>query len=365
MENLVASSRRRAALSLDRLATLEPQIAQAALCVVGALEAGGKILIAGNGGSAADAQHFAAELVVKFGQLRAAIPAIALTTDTSILTAAGNDFGFNVIFKRQLEALAKPGDVFIGITTSGQSPNILQALEYAESHNVRTLLLTSLAAPSSASSWTVTLRVPTSETSRAQELHEFILQTIAGIVERTMSKSTTSSRDYDPFPFHIAGQQWDAYSSWCRETNQNLVVVNGCFDLFHHGHRQLLQFAASRGDSLLVLLNSDESVSTLKGNGRPFMPIENRIDALRTSTGVSHVAVFDEETPTSALRLLQPRYLVKGDDYEGVDIPERAVVEEYGGEILYFAHRSVVSTTLIDDGDGADHPFEPPSHTNL
>ena len=101
-----------------------------------ALKSGNKLLVAGNGGSAADAQHLVAEFVVRLSENRAALRAIALTTDTSILTACGNDFGFDQIFARQIEALGQPGDVFIGISTSGNSPNILNALHQARKQDM-------------------------------------------------------------------------------------------------------------------------------------------------------------------------------------------------------------------------------------
>lgn len=104
-----------------------------------AMQAGRKLLVAGNGGSAADAQHLVAEFVVRLSANRPALRAIALTTDSSILTAAGNDFGFDSIFSRQIEALGQPGDVFLGISTSGNSPNILKALHHARAMDIITI----------------------------------------------------------------------------------------------------------------------------------------------------------------------------------------------------------------------------------
>jgi D-sedoheptulose 7-phosphate isomerase len=104
-----------------------------------ALKSGNKLLVAGNGGSAADAQHLVAEFVVRLSENRAALRAIALTTDTSILTACGNDFGFDQVFARQIEALGQPGDVFLGISTSGNSPNILNALHQARKQDLVTI----------------------------------------------------------------------------------------------------------------------------------------------------------------------------------------------------------------------------------
>src|SRR6056300_779443 len=120
----------------NKLAT---HVAECAQMLIDALQAGQKILIMGNGGSAADAQHFAAEMVGRFLMERKALPAIALTTDTSILTAVGNDYGFDDIFKRQVEALAEPGDVVFGISTSGKSVNVKRAIDAGKDIGAKTL----------------------------------------------------------------------------------------------------------------------------------------------------------------------------------------------------------------------------------
>src|SRR3954452_11188084 len=114
-------------------------IVAAATVIRTALDGGGKLLIFGNGGSAADAQHFATELVVRFERQRAAIAALALSTDTSVLTAAANDFGYDRVFARQVEALGRPGDVVCGISTSGESVNVLRGLEAANAAGLRTV----------------------------------------------------------------------------------------------------------------------------------------------------------------------------------------------------------------------------------
>jgi D-sedoheptulose 7-phosphate isomerase len=118
--------------TVERLRAFTPLIEDLAKRIVASIEAGGKVLFFGNGGSAADAQHLAAEFVVRYRQNRRALPAIALTTDTSILTAGANDFGYESIFARQVEALANKGDVVIGITTSGSSANVVNGLQAAK-----------------------------------------------------------------------------------------------------------------------------------------------------------------------------------------------------------------------------------------
>ena len=152
--------------------------------LVDALRNGKKILLMGNGGSAADAQHFAAEMVGRFLMERKALPAIALTTDTSILTAVGNDYGFDEIFKRQVEALAEPGDVVFGISTSGKSVNVKRAIDAGKDIGAKTLGLLGCDGGDIASVVDLHLTVPSSETPRIQEAHLVIIHIICDLVEK-------------------------------------------------------------------------------------------------------------------------------------------------------------------------------------
>lgn len=152
---------------------------------------GCKIIFFGNGGSAADAQHLATELTVRFIENRKPIAALALTTDTSALTAIGNDFGFDHLFARQIEALGKPGDVAIGITTSGKSANVLKAFDMAHLKGLHTVALTGqagLISTANVSSQPVSLilRVPSRTTSRIQEMHITLGQMLCGALENAL-----------------------------------------------------------------------------------------------------------------------------------------------------------------------------------
>ena len=144
---------------------------------------GNKLLIGGNGGSAADAQHIAAEFVSRFNFDRPGLPALALTTDTSILTAVGNDYGYDQLFRRQLEANGAAGDVFLGISTSGNSPNILQALEAASEKGVTTFGMTGESGGAMRELCDYCLCVPSAETPRIQEAHILIGHTLCAMVE--------------------------------------------------------------------------------------------------------------------------------------------------------------------------------------
>jgi D-sedoheptulose 7-phosphate isomerase len=148
-----------------------------------ALKGGGKVLVFGNGGSAADAQHFAAELVGRFARDRIALPALALTTDPSIVTALGNDLGFEAIFRRQVEAHGRPGDVAIGITTSGQSSNVIEALRLARERGLVTVGLTGRGGGKVALLVDHLIDVPHHDTARIQEVHAMIVHVLCQIVE--------------------------------------------------------------------------------------------------------------------------------------------------------------------------------------
>lgn len=169
-------------------AELIPVIAQAAQLLIAAVEAGHKVLFFGNGGSAADSQHLAAELVGKLLVPRRALPAIALTTDTSNLTAIGNDFGFEAIFERQIEALGEAGDVAVGISTSGKSPNVLTAVKTARSMGIKTIALTGRGGGQLAGLVDVAITVPSDNTQRIQESHITIGQIFCELMEAHFSK---------------------------------------------------------------------------------------------------------------------------------------------------------------------------------
>ena len=156
-------------------------------CLVDCFRKGGKIMLCGNGGSAADSQHIAAEFVNRYRMERPALPAIALTVDTSILTAIGNDSSNEFTFSRQVEALGRPGDILAALSTSGASPNILKVLEVARARGLRTIGFTGeTGRQTMAPKCDLCLVVPSSETPRVQEVHEFVWHVICGMVEQAL-----------------------------------------------------------------------------------------------------------------------------------------------------------------------------------
>lgn len=159
-------------------------VAECAQVLIDALQSGHKILTMGNGGSAADAQHFAAEMVGRFLMERKALPAIALTTDTSILTAVGNDYGFDDVFTRQVEALIAPGDVLIGISTSGNSTNVKRALESGKKLGAKAVGLLGRDGGEIRPIVDIDLTVPSNETPRVQESHLVIIHILCDLIEK-------------------------------------------------------------------------------------------------------------------------------------------------------------------------------------
>ena len=178
-----------AKLRRDFFAVHGGKVAEAARRMAVAVARGGKILLAGNGGSAADAQHWAAEFVNRFLMDRPPLPAIALTTDSSVLTSIGNDFGYDLVFTKQVQALGRPGDVFVGISTSGNSANVLRGMEAAGLIGMQRAALTGgVRCPggSLAPLCDIVLNVPSDATPHIQETHLFIEHLLCELVERQM-----------------------------------------------------------------------------------------------------------------------------------------------------------------------------------
>jgi D-sedoheptulose 7-phosphate isomerase len=159
----------------------------AAQAIAASLQQGGKVLVFGNGGSAADAQHMATELVGRFARERRAYAAVALTTDGCLLTSVANDYGYERVFARQVEALGRSGDVALGITTSGQSANVLQALEVARAMKLTTIALTGRDGGAAGRAADLHINVPSDVTPRVQEVHMTLLHVICDLVESQLS----------------------------------------------------------------------------------------------------------------------------------------------------------------------------------
>ncbi|HEY7423742.1 MAG TPA: SIS domain-containing protein, partial [Gemmataceae bacterium] len=244
---------------MRRLATDQAEaISRAGATLTRTLRHGGQILLFGNGGSAANAQHLAAEFVGRFLKDRRPWPALALTTDTSALTAIGNDYGFDQLFARQICALGRPGDVAIGISTSGRSPNVLAGVAAARKHSLTTIGLCGGDGGALADAVDISLVVPSADAPRVQECHLIISHILCELVEVELSMDTEaapaglgrlpsgpSSKVTDWKGLLSRRQRW-------REAGRTVVWTNGCFDLLHIGHLQSLQAARALGDVLVV-----------------------------------------------------------------------------------------------------------------
>ena len=171
----------------DALTNNEASIADAASMIAGSLRQGHKVMFCGNGGSAADAQHFAAELVGKFYLKRRALPALALTTDTSILSSIGNDISFDQVFSRQGEALARKSDVLVCISTSGRSTNVVAAARLARRTGVRVIALTGANRRQLSPISDIVISVPSTDTPRVQEIHTLVGHILCQMVEAELS----------------------------------------------------------------------------------------------------------------------------------------------------------------------------------
>jgi len=171
----------------EQMHGLSDDIAKISSICIDSIRSGGKVLIFGNGGSAADAQHIAAELVGRYKSERKGLPAVALTTDTSALTSIGNDFGFDQIFQRQVEALAKPEDVVIGISTSGNSLNVVSALRLSKKMGCKIIGLSGNDGGDMNTICDVNIVVPASDTPRIQEMHILIGHTLCQLIEKSLT----------------------------------------------------------------------------------------------------------------------------------------------------------------------------------
>ena len=165
----------------------------AAQVMADALKAGKKLLVFGNGGSAADAQHMASELVGRFQRERAALAAIALTTDTSILTSVANDYSYKQVFARQVEALGQAGDVAFGISTSGESPNVMTGLQVARAQGLKTIVLTGRDGGSIGGAAEIHVNVPDQNTARVQEVHRTLIHVMCELIEENVESAVEGS----------------------------------------------------------------------------------------------------------------------------------------------------------------------------
>jgi len=187
MKDLIQNEFNEHVETVEQMTSLFDDIAKAANLCIECLETGNKILIFGNGGSAADAQHIAAELVGRFKIERKGLSAIALTTDTSALTSIGNDYGYDYVFSRQVEALANPNDILLGISTGGSSKNVIEALRLGKEMKCKSLGFSGRDGGEMNEICDINLVVPAIDTPRIQEMHIFIGHTLCHLIENNLN----------------------------------------------------------------------------------------------------------------------------------------------------------------------------------
>jgi rfaE bifunctional protein nucleotidyltransferase chain/domain len=327
------------ATRLQALAVDPASVEEAARTLERALRAGAKVLLFGNGGSAADAQHVAAELVGRFERDRPALPAVALTTDSSTLTAIANDLGFERVFERQIEALGRPGDVAVAISTSGSSPNVVNGVRAARRAGIATVGLCGPAGSELDAIVDVPVVVAAERRAVVQEAHLAIEHILCRLVETLLFDESSprgrelphAGRVIDLADLLSLRERW-------RRHGASVVWTNGCFDVLHVGHLRTLESARSLGDVLVVGVNDDAAVTELKGPERPIVPAAERAELVAALRPVDYVVVFSGSTPTEVLEQVQPDVHCKGEDYappDGKPIPERDVVERYGGRVEF------------------------------
>jgi rfaE bifunctional protein nucleotidyltransferase chain/domain len=261
---------------------------------------------------------------------------VALTTDGSNLTAIGNDYGFDHVFARQIEALGRPGDVAVAISTSGRSANVLAGVAAARARGLTTIAFTGGGDGPLTSAVDIAVVVPSLEVPRIQECHRTLEHILCELVEALVLDA--------PLPRPVPNakmvplEQLVAERAQWRAAGRIVAWTNGCFDVLHVGHLASLTAAAGHGDVLIVGLNDDDSVRALKGQDRPLVPALERAALVGGLEVVDRVVIFAEQTPEQILARVQPDVHCKGADYappDGKPIPEQAVVEAYGGLVVF------------------------------
>jgi phosphoheptose isomerase len=325
-------------------------ISRSAGLIGSALREGGKLLLFGNGGSAADAQHLAAELVGRFTVERTPLPAIALTVDTSAITAIGNDFGYDHVFERQVRALGRKGDVAIAISTSGRSESVLRGVRAARALGIAVVGLTGAAGGEFAAQCDAAVVVPSRDTARIQECHITVAHIWCGLLEAELCGIPLAPHPVRPSGKRVTLAELLTIRDAYRARGRVVVWTNGCFDILHAGHVASLRAARALGDVLVVGVNEDDTVRRAKGEGRPIHRLEERVSLLAALEMVDFVVSFSDPTPAETLARLKPDIHCKGSDYappNGAPIPEADIVRSYGGRIEFLPLIDGLSTTRI------------------
>jgi D-sedoheptulose 7-phosphate isomerase len=317
-------------------------IEKLASSITEAYQNGNKVLVFGNGGSAAESQHFTTELIGRFKKDRKSLPAISLNSDTTAITAIANDYGYDQVFARQVEGLSKAGDVIIGISTSGSSPSVLNALESGLNNNAVCFLLTGNRKNLKTTEGITKIGVGGEITALIQEMHLTLIHIVCELVEDKLGLSEVSGSESLP---KITNE------SDARELDftkpGDITWVNGCFDLIHEGHLKLLNIASKQSPFLIIGINSDGSVKKIKGSDRPLVDQNSRANALLLLGFVDMVIIYDSDNPLKLLELIKPKFVVKGEEYAEITYPELDFLKRSSVEITYVENVKGLSTSSI------------------
>lgn len=318
------------------------QIEELAELITDAFKAGNRIYAFGNGGSAAEAQHFTTELIGRFKENRVPLPAISLCSDSSALTCIANDFGFDAVFSRQVEGLVKQGDVVIGFTTSGSSRNILEGLDAGRKMGGKSVLITGERKLLNTDLADLVVQIGGFETAIIQESHLMLIHILSELIEVKMELKKPIFSKVNPRIIY----DYEFKKEMLPERRE-IVWVNGCFDILHEGHLMLLDNARRAGGYLVVGVNSDISVKHLKGDTRPLIPEMNRARTISELFFVDLVIIFSSEDPLEILSEVRPSIAIKGDVYRDANFKEQDFLIAIGCDIRFTAHIEGISSSKI------------------
>ncbi len=324
--------------------------ARAVDIMVRALRAGHRILVCGNGGSASDAEHMAGELVGRFGYDRASLPCVSLCTPSATFTAIANDYGYEQVFKRQVQGLGNTGDVLVGLSTSGNSPNIVEAFKTAKELKIATIAMTGSRDSKLSQIADLTVRAPSARTPRIQEIHGLLLHSMCRAIEEEIFPGKALAPAL-PAGKIVSGSDLPVLAAALKD--YQAVFTNGCFDILHPGHVYVLNESRRFGELLIVGLNTDASIKRLKGPTRPYHSFADRAMVLAALECVDYVVGFDEDTPENLIKTLTPKVLVKGGDYTPATIVGADWVTSHGGCVKVVPLLEGHSTTgILTNGNG-------------
>jgi rfaE bifunctional protein nucleotidyltransferase chain/domain len=285
----------------------------------------------------------ASELVNRFEAERMALAALSLVPDSSVVTAIANDYSYDILFSRQVEALGHQGDILVVFSTSGNSKNIVHAIHRAHAIGMRVLAFTGNDGgiiAQTINGFDAEIRVSATNTARIQEVHLMAIHALCKALDT----------HFTGFMLEVPDKVQLDWAELAKITKglRPVVFTNGVFDILHRGHVHLLKEARRNGACLIVGVNSDASVKRLgKGQDRPIQPISDRVDIIAALGCVDFVTVFDEDTPQKLIETIAPDVLVKGGDYKAGEVVGSEFILARGGKIITVNFEHDRSTTNL------------------